>query len=208
MTPCQRCGEPVAADARFCPTCGHNLQLATGFPASFGRSSDTVPTPAPPKNSFQSCMSYFGGAVLAIILLVIVSKVMFPASPSPSPAADLATPDADPSAAPSSSPSAPIVISAADLWRAYDANEARAQDTYGPGPLRVTGAVRTVGLGFGGKPDLTLATPNDFMPVHVELLPADQPKALKLNKGDRVTVTCATATIALDSPFVEKCTMN
>lgn len=129
-------------------------------------------------------------------------------SPSPSSAADLVAPDVPPSATPSASPSMPIVISAADLWRAYDANEARAQATYGPGPVQVTGQVRSIDLDWGKQPTITLATPNDFMPVHVELLPADQPRALKLNKGDQVTVTCATTTIALGSPFIEKCSLR
>lgn len=203
MTQCQRCGTAVADDSRFCPSCGKALGLGTAFPSSFGPDS---PAPRPPKNSAQSCLTYLGWAVLIVIALVIVTKAISPVSSNLSSDIDPATPAETPSPTPTASSSPPIAISAADLWRAYDANEARAQATYGPGPLLVTGTVDSVGINFDKSPSVSLVTPNTFMSAHVELVPADHPRALQLNKGDQITVRCATASITLGSPFLHDCT--
>lgn len=203
MTQCQRCGAAMADDARFCPSCGNAVDLAATFPPTFG-----------PPLSRQSISDYLvepigdgflvrnlpRGIALFVALIGFFAAAWIQTHRVPATATETSSPT------PTASSRAPIAISAADLWRAYDANEARAQATYGPGPLLVTGTVDSIGINFDKSPSVSLVTPNNFMSAHVELIPADHPRALQLNKGDKITVDCATASITLGSPFLHDCT--
>lgn len=109
-------------------------------------------------------------------------------------------------AATSSAPAvAPTEVTAVELFKAYQANEAAAQQTYGNRPLRVTGIVAGVDLDISDNPVVKLQTPNEFMSASANLADASKPKASGLVKGQKVVVLCTGVSEVISIPQLSDC---
>lgn len=81
-------------------------------------------------------------------------------------------------------------VTVTQLRAAYDANELAADDRFKGQRLVVTGTVATIDETFFGSPELQLATP-DGLDMAIALLDRDQhDAAARLEKGQRVELTC------------------
>lgn len=152
-----------------------------------------------------------------MVLLVLVTFILigiFGADPKPANTTSPATlsirrplvdtPVAD--AAPAEPP--PATITARELYRAYDANEAAAQRRFGDRPLTVTGVIKSIELDYSDEPFLTLATGEMLATVRAELARAQQAKADGLRKGQSVKLTCASVSELMGSPQLKDCSIG
>lgn len=98
-----------------------------------------------------------------------------------------------------------ISVTAADLWRAYDANEAAAQQQYGSADLEVSGTVAGVNLDFADRPVILLATPNQFLPAQAQLADDSKNKASAVSKGQSIVLRCTGVTEVIGTPMLEEC---
>lgn len=112
------------------------------------------------------------------------------------------TASADTSAAPAQ---APTEVTATELFNAYQANEAAAQQQYGDRPLLVTGVVNSIDLDFRDKPVVQLRTPNEFMSAGASLTEASQAKASGLAKGQSITLLCSGIGEVIGTPQLREC---
>lgn len=103
---------------------------------------------------------------------------------------------------------APMAVTAGELFDAYQANEAKAQQTYGDQQLLVSGTVDGVDLDFADKPVVKLRTSNQFMSAQASLTEASQPKAQDLNKGDKVSLLCAGVGEVIGTPMLKDCELQ
>lgn len=100
---------------------------------------------------------------------------------------------------------AAIKVSAVQLFRAYQANEARAQRDYGGNLLEVTGTVDGVALDFSDEPFVTLVTDNQFMSAQAELTKAAQAASADLSKGQKITLLCQGVSELAGRPMLKEC---
>lgn len=136
-------------------------------------------------------------AIAAIFVFLIVIGLIAGPEPDSSPGAAEAT---------ASSPEVERVkVTAKELFRAYEANEAAAQQQYGDRPLEVTAIVAGVDLDFGNEPVVKLATDNEFMSAHAQLDEASQAKAAGLKKGQLLTLECDEVSEVIGTPILSGC---
>ena len=102
----------------------------------------------------------------------------------------------------------PVKVTAKELFRAYQQNEASAQQTYGTAPLLVTAVIAGVDLDFADKPVVKLATDNQFMPAQASLVEADQPKAAGMKKGETITLSCSGVSEVIGTPILKECELH
>lgn len=103
---------------------------------------------------------------------------------------------------------AAIPVTAEQLFNAYQDNEARAQQTYGGKPLRITGAVKSVDLGLGDEPSIALVSPNQFMPVTLQSSDSVKQAAPRFNKGDSIEAVCTDVSELAGRPFLKDCVVK
>lgn len=106
-------------------------------------------------------------------------------------------------AAPAATP--PLAVTARELFAAYEANEAAAQETYGGRSLAVTGVIDKIDLDMSDEPVVMLRTSNQFMSARAELLDASQPKAKSLTKGQKITMVCGGVGEVMGIPMLSDC---
>jgi hypothetical protein len=109
-------------------------------------------------------------------------------------------------AAPSEEPGeVPIAVTANELFNAYQANEASAQDYFGKRRLLVTGTVDKVALDMFDEPEILLRTSNQFMSAHADL--ADEAKSIAGNfsPGDKVRLLCDGVSEVASIPMLKDC---
>lgn len=98
-----------------------------------------------------------------------------------------------------------LQVTAAELFNAYDSNEAAAQQRYGDRDLLVTGTVKSIDLDFMDKPNVLLETPNQFMSANASLTEESEGFAANLSKGQSVTLLCGDVSEAVGMPMLKKC---
>ncbi|MFA6125060.1 MAG: SHOCT domain-containing protein [Sphingomonas sp.] len=103
---------------------------------------------------------------------------------------------------------APLKVSAVELARAYEANEARAQSDYGNRPLLVTGTVDGIDLDLVDDPKVKLRTQNEFLSAQATLVDADKPKARDLSKGQKITLLCQGVSEVISIPMLASCAIQ
>ena len=96
-------------------------------------------------------------------------------------------------------------VTAVELYRAYQANEARAQRDYGDRLLEVSGTIDSISLGLGDIPFLELVTDNQFMTAHVELTDEGRKMSADLSKGQKVTLLCRAVSEMAGRPMLKDC---
>ena len=98
-----------------------------------------------------------------------------------------------------------VDVTAKELFRAYSANEAAAQQQYGDQPLRVTGTVAGINLDLLNKPVILLETDNQFMSAQASLKEASQPRASGLVKGQDIVLLCDSVGEVIGTPMLRDC---
>lgn len=102
-----------------------------------------------------------------------------------------------------------IQVTATELVRAYDANEMRAQQTFGDRVLDVTGKVAGIDLGLTNKPTVTLQSDDAFNTVIVRENKAMTAIAADLDKGQTITLRCqGGAAEVMGSPVLKDCALR
>ena len=147
----------------------------------------SAPTSVAPKKKAGGCATL---AIVVIVVLVILYSIGNNAKKSD---------DVAKSAKPA------IEVTANDLFRAYQANEAAAQQQYGDQPLIVSGTVDGVDLDFANEPIVKLKTDNQFLSAQAKLVEADQGRASSLSKGDSVDLRCESVSEVIGTPMLAQC---
>lgn len=156
------------------------------------------PTPPPATEPARKPTSKAGiGCLVLIAILVVLYVIGSNASSTSGSGTDAAAP-ADTSAA-------PIAVTATELFQAYDANEAAAQQQYGSSPLLVSGTIKSIDLDFGNDPVVMLSTPNEFMSAHADLTKASQARASSLRKGTQIKLLCKSVAEVAGTPMLRDC---
>jgi hypothetical protein len=112
--------------------------------------------------------------------------------------ATVATPAAEP----------PISVSAVDLARAYERNEAAADAAYKGRLLRVTGVVASIDKDLFDNTVVQLDGVNTFLGVAAELEESEEEQAIALRKGQTVTVLCRGDSEVIGAPMLDECTFQ
>ncbi|WP_336979883.1 OB-fold protein [Altererythrobacter fulvus] len=99
----------------------------------------------------------------------------------------------------------PTEVTAQELFKAYEANEAAAQQQYGDRPLLVSGTIERIDLDFMDKPVVVLRTSNEFQSAQASLTEDSQPKAASLSKGQHVKLLCQDVSEVVGSPMLADC---
>lgn len=83
-----------------------------------------------------------------------------------------------------------IVVTANELFEAYQNNEVAADQKYKGKSLEVTGTVASIDSGVGDKAIVQLTTSNQFMPIAAQGDKKFTEHAATISKGDEVTLDC------------------
>lgn len=102
----------------------------------------------------------------------------------------------------------PLEVTATELFNAYKANEAAAQQQYGNRSLLVTGTVDGVDLDFSDRPVVKLATSNQFMSAQANLTDASVPRASELSKGQSIRLLCGSVGEVVGMPMLKDCNIQ
>lgn len=116
--------------------------------------------------------------------------------------------DAAPESQPVVPAGPPMVVTAKELAKAYEENEAAAKLKYGDRALEVTAKIASIDLDMFDKPFLVVQGTNDFMGPQMQLTPASQAKAAGLKKGQTVTAVCAKVGEVIGTPMLEGCELK
>lgn len=162
--------------------------------------SESAPAAAPKK---RGCGFWLMCAVGVLIALIVLVSVFGPSKE------ELAVIEAERLAGETKAAEAEAVpVTAMELWHAYDANEAAAQQAYGGTPLLVTGTIEGIQLGMGDEPFATLETGNQFQSVQVDLSSEDPAKVAALAKGQQLTALCLKVSEVVGTPMLDDCSLR
>jgi tRNA_anti-like len=98
-----------------------------------------------------------------------------------------------------------IAVTARELAKAYDENEAAAQIKYGDKPITVTGTITGITLDFMDNPVVQLGGINEFSPVQGNL--TDKAVAASLKKGQKITLKCEGVSEVVSMPQLSDCVL-
>jgi hypothetical protein len=103
---------------------------------------------------------------------------------------------------------APVKVTARELARAYEENEAAAQQRFGEHPLEVTGLITGITLDFADDPVVQLATDNQFMAAQAMLSDDSKAIAPTLKKGQTIVILCAGVGEVIGAPMLRDCAIQ
>lgn len=103
---------------------------------------------------------------------------------------------------------APTPVTALELAKAYDDNEAAAQAKYGNKPLLVTGTVSAITLDFADNPVVQMKGVNEFSDLQLSLAEKAKAQAATVKKGDQMTLRCESVSEVIGSPMLSDCTFT
>lgn len=101
-----------------------------------------------------------------------------------------------------------IKISAKELGKAYEENEAAADDKYKDKQLEVKGVINMIDKNITDNVTLQLIGANQFTFVIANLTPEAEKIALTLKKKQQVTVTCIGGGEIMSMPVLNDCTIK
>lgn len=118
----------------------------------------------------------------------------------------------------SSKPSGPPVdVTAADLSKAFQTNEAKAKLDYDGKTLNVSGAVKEIDLNIADNPVIKLRGSGDAYGMglnsdgkitDVSANGLTKEDAAKINKGQKVTLTCGSVDEVMGGPQLQNCSLK
>lgn len=179
---CPRCAETIKDKAVACRFCGHQI----GAPIA--------PMPAPKSRKRWPLIV---GVIFGLFLLLNLAMCMARAPGTAS------APGNAPDGAVTAEP--PIHVTAMELWRAYDRNEAAAQAKYGEHSLLVDGTIKSIDLDILDNPQVVLRTGNEFQSAQAALADASKLKAPQLKKGQKISLLCTSVSEIVGTPMLKDC---
>jgi hypothetical protein len=192
MKKCWRCAEDIQEEALICRFC-HTGQ------SNFDRADVAANRRTRPRQVRSWSLGQFLGCVFGLMLFIgIIAAQNSPALPT--------RPIALAGVGMSPNPDRPTVkVTAAELVRAYDANELGAQEKYGASALEVTGKMRSVNLDMSDEPILHFAVPGTLVGVSAHFASNSADGLGSIQTGDSVTVNCAKISELMGVPIVKDC---
>lgn len=186
MAFCSKCGTELAPGAAFCSGCG--------APQSADVAQATEPAePASPPKKTSGCLI----AVLVVLGLGVIGAIV---------GGDNVGGRGESSAALRATSTQPAyAVTATELFNAYQANEAAAQEAYGDRLLDVTGTVAGVDLDLFDNPIVLLETPNQFMSAQAKLARDARGSASSFVQGQQVTLRCESLSEVIGTPMLREC---
>lgn len=103
---------------------------------------------------------------------------------------------------------AAISVTAKELAKAYEDNEAAAQQKYGTSTLLVSGTVTGITLDFADDPVVQMEGVNEFLPVQLSLADEAKDRAASLSKGMELTLRCGELSEVIGAPMLDECTFH
>lgn len=181
MKDCRECKKEVSTEAKTCPHCG--VKNPTQKQTSTG----------------MKILIGFGIFVAGISFLADYGKdqkttgttAAVSTTPKPTQQQEQVTP-----------------VSVAQLFSDYEQNEARADSIYKDKLLSVRARVQSIDKDFMDNIVLMLASKNEFMPIHATIEKNQAQKAINLNKGDTVNLTCRGKGKVVGTPVLDDCTIQ
>lgn len=113
-----------------------------------------------------------------------------------------AVPTEDPSAGPT------IQLTARDLDRRYNANEAEMQQAFGDSAFLVSGRISSINLHMPNDAYLVLTWDNMFLGPQVHLTDTSKAKAPSLANGQNVTLRCSGAKFIIGTVMLSNCELQ
>lgn len=188
---CPECAETVKSAAKVCRHCGYNFVS--------GNSGGRMPTDKPKRSILKTTFLVLGGLLLLILIIGAISGDPNDETVAPGGADQSASEAANVASEP------PLKVTAGQLYSAYAANEAAAQEQYGSRPLEVSGKVDSIDLDFSDNPDVLLATGNEYETARASLTEASRPRAASLSKGQAITLLCQDVGEVIGTPMLKDC---
>lgn len=184
---CPQCAETVKAEAKICRFCQYNFET--------GRGSDVKVAPLPPEAKKNGKKAGIGCAILLVAIIVIIAVAG-------------GKDEGAKSGGQAAGPTQPArQVTAVELARAFEANEAAAKKEYGDQPLKVTGTVDSVNLGIGDEAFVVLKGANMFSGPQVHFADNANDAAANLTKGQSLTVTCKDVSEVVGTAMLSECKM-
>jgi len=181
---CQKCGEINPATNNFCQKCAAPLKAIND------RSSTLPPvySAADPvkKKKKQGCL--ISVVIVLVVFLVILIAALNSGGDDTSTPTDSSFSDAGTESTPEPTET-PIVVTAADFYKAYADNEVNADKLYNGKSIEITGVVDQVTVTLGTmQVILDDGDPMNFMAIYCNFKDSEEDAVAKLSAGDSVTI--------------------
>jgi hypothetical protein len=183
MIHCQGCGAQIAENAPTCPKCGKpNSAAPTGLSTGLVVGIVLVPFIFA---WFTLKKGVSTKARVLSFLWMLIALALAGGSQSENPARQT---DSSTSRAESSEVQV-LEVTPSQLFRAYEDNEIKADNTYKGQYVKMTGRIEDIGKDL--MDDMYITFPgSDFFGIQVYFNPEDQSEVANLNKGSTITVVC------------------
>jgi hypothetical protein len=98
-----------------------------------------------------------------------------------------------------------IEVSAANIAKEYEKNEARADAIYKGNLVRISGTVAAIDKDFSDDTVVNLVGLNMFTNIHATMEKSEESKAINLQKGAKVILQCRGNGEVVGSPMLKQC---
>lgn len=182
LKPCQGCGKQVDTTAKACPGCGRPNPTVSGYAKLFA--------------TFFVLTLVIGGTIKACSCMSDAVDEARTGAMAPAKAMQAAA------------SVKPIAVTADELYRAYDANEAAADERFKGKPLLVEGVIASIDKDIFDSTHLVLSARGALIGVNAALNRDETPTARKLKKRQRVEVQCRGGGLTLNTPTLDNCAIT
>jgi len=181
---CQKCGEINPATNNFCHKCAAPLKV------NFEQSPSAPPSYAAAepikKKKKNGCL--ISVVIVLCVFLVILIAALNSGEDDTSTPTDSSFSDTGTESTPEPTET-PIVVTAADFYKAYEDNEVNADKLYKGKSIEITGVVNQVTVTLGTmQVILDDGDPMNFMAVYCNFKDSEEDAVAKLSAGDAVTI--------------------
>ncbi|WGS47078.1 OB-fold putative lipoprotein [Burkholderia sp. JSH-S8] len=145
------------------------------------------------------------GIVVGVVIAIGVLGAIF-GEKSATSTSSASNPTSSNSASEASKPIEKVSVTAGALFTAYEKNEVAADQKYKGKTLSVSGTIQSIDKDAFDNIVVKLRSSNEFMPVNAYLSKEHEALAASLEKGNKVTWTCAGDGRLIGSPMLRDCT--
>jgi hypothetical protein len=105
-------------------------------------------------------------------------------------------------------PSTAVAVEASDLWRSYNRGASEADRRFKDRPVLVTGTVRSVERDYEGRMMIRFNTGDALEAVNARMALRNDPAALAIVKGRRVSLACVGKGALIGAPLLGDCAVR